>query len=408
MNNKSIPIVALYAVLFTTVFANSYGQKNQTFEDFLQALNKTDVTKRQALVDQYIKKIDKTPVTEGKDRVHFVWFGKADTVKIEGELQTSWAIPEVMTKVDCGANDLFYTSYTVPSNAMLQYLLIIDGQRSLDPKNPKTIPGFDFTDRNFFTMPDYVESLNLKNRSGINKGSVTQLLFKTTHAPFTDQPISIYMPPGYSKEKKYPVLYVYDGVSALYSRPYLNVVNNLIHDKMIEPIVVVFVNFEDRWREYVAESKEFAKLMAEEMVPFIEKSFGVANTSDKRAIMGASASGHAAIVAALLHPEVFGNVASQGGGAGGYPGLNPIANEALDGYLKKKDTTPLRTIYTEVGTFDLEFPQDKIVFSDGVDQFNKRLTENKIDYVFNKVVGGHNSTVWDQNLDKILVMFFGK
>jgi enterochelin esterase-like enzyme len=110
----------------------------------------------------------------------------------------------------------------------------------------------------------------------------------------------------------------------------------------------------------------------------------------------------------MLYPEVFGNVASQGGGAGGYPGLNPIANEALDIYLKKKDSTPLRNIYTEVGSFDLEFPQDKIIFADGVEQFNKRLTENKIEYIFNKVAGGHNSTVWDQNLDKILVMFFGK
>ena len=110
----------------------------------------------------------------------------------------------------------------------------------------------------------------------------------------------------------------------------------------------------------------------------------------------------------MFHPDVFGNVASQGGGAGGYPGLNPIANEALDAYLKKKDTSPLRKIYTEVGSYDLEFPEEKIIFADGVEQFNKRLTENKIDYVFKKISGGHNSTVWDQNLDKILVMFFGK
>ena len=407
MKSESVPTVALWAsLLMLFLLSNGYAQESG-FEAFVQTLNKTDVAKRQNLAEQYLKKVDKTPIVEGKDRVHFIWFGKADTVKIEGELQTSWAIPETLTKVECGASDLFYISYRVPSNAFLQYLLIVDGERFVDPKNPKTAAGFDFTDRNFFTMPGFIESPSLKNRAGINKGSVTQVLFKTTHAPFTDQPVWVYMPPKFSKEKKYPVLYVLDGVSTLYSRPLLNVVNNLIHDNAIEPIVIVFVNFEDRWREYVAESKEFAKLLAEEMVPFIEKSFGVANIPDKRAIMGASASGHAAVVAALLYPDVLGNVASQGGGAGGYPGLNPIANEALDSYLKKKDSTPLRKIYTEVGSFDLEFPQDKIVFADGVEQFNKRLTQNKIEYVFNKVVGGHNSTVWDQNLDKILIMFFG-
>ncbi len=178
--------------------------------------------------------------------------------------------------------------------------------------------------------------------------------------------------------------------------------------RQLIPLLMVFVGVEDRWTEYVSQSKEFAKLITEELVPFIEQNFQVANTPDKRAIIGASASGHGAIVTALLYPDVFGNVASQGGGAGGYPGLNPIANEALDAYLKKKDTSPLRKIYTEVGTYDLEFPDQKIIFADGVYQFNKRLTENKVDYVFKKVAGGHNSTVWDQNLDKILVMFFGK
>jgi enterochelin esterase-like enzyme len=397
----------LALIVSSMMISYSYAQKNSGFDDFIKTLDKTAVGNRQKVAEQFIAKIDKTPIVEG-ERVHFVWFGKADTVMIEGELQNAWAIPKTMTKIDCGAKDLFYTSYTVPSDAFLQYLFTVDKQKIVDAKNDRVAKGFDFTDRNFFSMPGFVESPNLKDRYGIGKGSVVQWVFKTQHAPFTNMPIWIYTPNGYSKDKKYPVLYVYDGSSAVYTRPLINVVNNLIHDKTIDPIVMVFVGVEDRWTEYVSQSKEFAKLITEELVPFIEQNFQVANTPDKRAIIGASASGHGAIVTALLYPDVFGNVASQGGGAGGYPGLNPIANEALDAYLKKKDTSPLRKIYTEVGSFDLEFPEQKIIFADGVEQFNKRLTENKVDYVFKKVAGGHNSAVWDQNLDKILVMFFGK
>jgi enterochelin esterase-like enzyme len=143
-------------------------------------------------------------------------------------------------------------------------------------------------------------------------------------------------------------------------------------------------------------------------VPFIEKNFRVSNASEKRGIMGVSASGHGAIVTALRHSDVFGNVASQGGGAGGYPGLNPLANAALDIYLTKKDKYPLRKIYSEVGNYDLEFPDQKIIFSDGAEQFHVRLKENGIDHVFRKVNSGHNATIWNQNLDKILILFFGK
>ena len=51
---------------------------------------------------KYLAKAGATPIIEGNDKVHLVWFGKADTLKVEGELQRSWAIPQVMTRIDCG------------------------------------------------------------------------------------------------------------------------------------------------------------------------------------------------------------------------------------------------------------------------------------------------------------------
>jgi enterochelin esterase family protein len=338
--------------------------------------------------------------------VHFVWYGKADTVKIGGELQR--ARLTVLNKIECGEKDFFHISYTVPSDALFQYGLVVDGNGITDPRNKTFTQGFDFTDRNYFSMPGFKLSPNLANRYGINKGRVMQWTYKTKHEMFTNQPIWIYLPYGYSQDKKFPVLYVLDGIGALYSRPFLNVANNLIHDGKIEPTVIVFTNFEDRWNDYVEKSPEYAKFMVEEIVPFIEKNLSVANTPDKRGIIGASASGHGAAIIGLRYPDVFGNIASQGGGAGGYPGLNPKANEALDVYLTKKDKYPLRNFYTEVGAYDLEFPQDKIVFADGVEQFNKRLKENNIPFEFNRVNSGHNSIIWDQGLDRIFMSFYGK
>jgi enterochelin esterase-like enzyme len=384
-----------------TAYAN-----NPAFDSFITQLNKTSLEKRAALAEKYMAAVASTPLIEGKDKVHFIWYGKADTVKIDGELQR--AVPAVLNKIDCGVNDFFHISYTVPSDAILQYDLIVDGKSVLDTKNPKLQQGFDFGERNFFSMPGYVTSPYVGNRPGINKGRVTQFTFRTKHEMFTNQPIWVYMPYGYSEDKKYPTLYVLDGIGALYSRPFLNVINNLIYDGKIEPIVVVFTNFEDRWNDYVERSPEYAKFMAEEIVPFIGKNFSVADSPDKRGIIGASASGHGAAVIGLRHSDVFGNVASQGGGAGGYPGLNPKANEALDVYLTKKDKYPLRRFYTEVGAYDLEFPRDKIVFAEGVYQINSRLKENNIPFEFNKVNSGHNVTIWDQYLDRILLSFFGK
>ena len=384
-----------------------YAQTESSFEDFLRELNQSTNDKRQRLVNQYLSRTKTTPIVEGKNNVHFVWFGRADTVKVEGDLQKSWAVPALLHKIECGEKDFFHISYNIPSAALIEYDFIVDGKQTMDLLNPRVTQGFDFGDRSIFSMPDFLESPYLKPRYGINKGSVVQWTFKTSDELFTNQPISIYRPHGYADDKSYPVLYVLDGTSSLYSRPYLNVINNLIFDKKIEPIVVVFVGFNDRWNDYVEKSSEFGQWVVDEMVPFIEKNFKVLSSADRRGIIGASASGHAAIVTALRHPDVFGNVASQGGGAGGYPGLNPHANAALDDYLTKKDKFPLRSLYTEVGTFDLEFPQQKIIFSDGVKQFNERLDKAGIRYVFNQVNGGHSSKLWDESLDDILILFFG-
>lgn len=384
-----------------------YAQKETNFEAFIRQLNQSPVEKRLNLANHYLAGKKPTPIIEGKNKVHFVWLGKADTVKVEGDLQKSWSMPEAMHKIKCGTKDLFHISYEIPSNSLIQYDFIVDGKQVLDPTNPRFTQGFNFGDRNIFSMPAFSETSYLKPRYGIDKGTVDQWTFKTTHKLFSTQPISIYKPFGYSNDKAYPVLYVLDGASSLYNRAYLNVINNLIYDKKIEPIVVVFVGYNDRWNDYVEHSAEFGQWLVEEMVPFIEKNVAVATTPEKRGIIGASASGHAAIVTALHHPDVFGHVASQGGGAGGYPGLNPHANAALDAYLTKKEKTPLVNLYTEVGAFDLEFPQDKIIFSDGVKQFNGRLDKAGIPYVFTQVNGGHNSNIWDQSLDGVLILFFG-
>jgi enterochelin esterase-like enzyme len=398
--------VVVYFLLVSFIVP-CYAQTESSFDGFLRQLNQSAIDKRQLLVTQYLSRTKTTPIVEGKNKVHFVWLGQADTVKVEGDLQKSWAIPAILHKIECGEKDFFHISYSVPANALMEYDFIVDGKRTLDPINPRVTQGFDFGDRNIFSMPDFVESPYLNPRYGIDKGTVVQWTFKTSHKLFTNQPISIYRPHGYTDDKTYPVLYVLDGTSSLYSRPYLNVINNLIYDEKIEPIVVVFVGFNERWHDYVEKSSEFGQWIADEMVPFIEKNFSVASSADQRGIIGASASGHAAIVTALRHPEVFGNVASQGGGAGGYPGLNPLANTALDNYLTKKDKTPLRCMYTEVGAFDLEFPQQKIIFSDGVTQFNERLDKAGITYTFKQVSGGHSSKIWDQSLDDILILFFG-
>jgi hypothetical protein len=182
---KSIVVFVFTAI----IYPGGYAQKPSSFEHFIQTVNNTPMAKRSSLVTQYLAKAEATPIIEGNENVHLVWFGTADTLKVEGELQRSWAIPQVMTRIDCGDEDFFYISYTLLADAVIEYRFIADGKSVLDKKNPRVVQGFDFSDRNFFTMPKFAASPYLKVRYGISKGVVNQwdvqdrsfAVFESTH-----------------------------------------------------------------------------------------------------------------------------------------------------------------------------------------------------------------------------------
>lgn len=400
-------VAFIYLVLSSSLFFTQARAQPAGFAAFIQTLKHTPLAQRKTLVEQYLSTIVATPLREGQTHVHFLWYGKADTVHLEGDLQQAWKTPHILEKIDCGGQDLFFRSYQVPADALLEYRFVMDGKAMIDRRNPAVSPSFDFGDRNVLRMPGFKDSPYTAPRYGIDKGTVSRFLFKTKTEPFTNHLVWVYTPHGYSKTKQYPVLYVYDGQWALYDRPFVNVLDNLIFEGKIEPVVVVFISFEDRWEEYVAKSREYAQLMAQQMVPFIESLFSVSTTAHRRAIMGASAAGHGAMVTALLYPEVFGNVASQGGGAGGTPSLSQGVNAALEVYLSKKQTHPLRKVYSEVGTFDLNFPARKMTFLEGARQFHYQMQKAGLEHLYREASIGHTGQGWDQGLDDILLLFFG-
>src|SRR5688572_28128074 len=96
--------VVVYFLLVSFIVP-CYAQTESSFDSFLRQLNQSAIDKRQLLVTQYLSRTKTTPIVEGKNKVHFVWLGQADTVKVEGDLQKSWAIPAILHKIECGEKD---------------------------------------------------------------------------------------------------------------------------------------------------------------------------------------------------------------------------------------------------------------------------------------------------------------
>jgi len=114
----------------------------------------------------------------------------------------------------------------------------------------------------------------------------------------------IYTPPGYSADKKYPVLYLLHGIGGD-EKEWFNggqpqvILDNLYADKKVEPMIVVLPNGraakDDRAVGNVyGKSQAFAdfeKDLLNDLIPFIEKNYPVIKDGEHRAIAGLSMGG---------------------------------------------------------------------------------------------------------------------
>jgi enterochelin esterase-like enzyme len=208
----------------------------------------------------------------------------------------------------------------------------------------------------------------------------------------------IYTPPGYSKKKKYPVLYLLHGIGGD-EKEWLNggkpqvILDNLYAEGKIEPMIVVLPNGRamknDRATgnimapDKVQAFATFEKDLLNDLIPFIEKKYPVLKDREHRAIAGLSMGGGQSLNFGLGNLDKFAWV----GGFSSAPNtktpqeLVPNPEEA-----KQK----LKLLWISCGA------------SDGLISFSKRthdyLAKNNVPHIYFIEPGVHDFKVWKNGL----------
>ncbi len=126
--------------------------------------------------------------------------------------------------------------------------------------------------------------------------------------------VRIYTPAGYKADGSvYPWLLLFDG--ATYADAIATtMLDNLIDQGMIPPLVVLFVN--GTWAERRTDlncNPQFNAFLVEELLPWARQAYRLSSDPARSAVGGFSLGGLAATFAALQHPYIFGNVLAQSG-----------------------------------------------------------------------------------------------
>lgn len=220
----------------------------------------------------------------------------------------------------------------------------------LDGK-PGASPPAD-VDGDFLVGPDYKVSPEMKVVEGVPQGKVQQFVMHSkdcqrfnpgiarkvfgtpdpnnpktliveTHNIDYNRTITVYIPAQYVPGTAAPLLVTHDGPG--FGKPDLSLphlLDNLIAQKRVPPMIVVMVangggdaQGHERGKEYDTMSGLFAEFIQLEVLPLVEKNYGVKITQDPegRATMGTSSGGSAALIMAWYHPEWFHRVLTLSG-----------------------------------------------------------------------------------------------
>jgi len=142
-------------------------------------------------------------------------------------------------------------------------------------------------------------------KSDIPHGTITTITYPSKTVG-TDRKATIYTPPGYSKSKKYPVLYLLHGIGGD-EKEWLNgghpeiILDNLYAQGKVVPMIVVMPNGRAMKDDSpgdnifapdkVAAFATFEQDLLKDLIPYIEKNYPVIKNRENRAIAGLSMGG---------------------------------------------------------------------------------------------------------------------
>ena len=214
----------------------------------------------------------------------------------------------------------------------------------------------------------------------------------------TRRQANVYLPPGYSPDKKYPVLYLLHGIGGditewLRAASPNVILDNLIADGKAVPMIVVLPNGralpDDRpgpnifAPEQVAGFTKFERDLLDFLIPAIQAKYSTFTDREHRALAGLSMGGGQTLNFGFAHLDTFAWL----GAFSCVPNTKPPAELIPDPALAR---TKLKLIYLSCGNRD-----GLINFSQGVHVY---LKEHGVPHVWNVDDHGHDGETWGGNL----------
>jgi enterochelin esterase-like enzyme len=234
-----------------------------------------------------------------------------------------------------------------------------------------------------------------KERKDIPHGKLEMISYESKTVG-TTRKMQVYTPPGYTKEKKYPVLYLLHGIGGdenewqRFAHPNL-LLDNLLADGKAVPMIVVMPNgraakdvtARDPFPKQGPAFAAFEQDLLKDLIPYIESHYSVQADREHRALAGLSMGGGQTLNFGLGNLDTFAWV----GAFSAAPNTKPPAELVPDPTAAK---TKLKLLWVACGKKD-----GLIRISQGVHAY---LKEMDVPHIWHVDGNAHDPTEWRNNL----------
>lgn len=216
--------------------------------------------------------------------------------------------------------------------------------------------------------------------------------------------IRISLPPNYHSLQPYPIIYALDGQDAFMYGRLATIVNYLILEKGMEPVIVVGIDVarSTRTEEYSPKGQDhsnFLKYIDNEVLPIVEKEFQIKHEGVNRLLIGDSLAAAAALSLAIHQRKYFQHILSLSGA---------FFEDSLD-LIKGEEHLSWLNIWMLVGKKEtkVETNRGSFNFLEINRSFKEELEKRGAKVTYQEKEGGHIWGFWQQELPNGLLYFFG-
>lgn len=421
------------------------GRYEAKLDDIITADEYADIHAKERIssprileIDRAVRKHDAAAVDKfwadlkGKSPIVEPYPGDPQTVLMTFVLRTKAPYVALFGAVDfrekpmvrIGDSDLHYLTARVPIDSRLDYAFMATdgpgefhapfrpdrtpdprwGKKQTDPNNPMT--HFDFSR---VELPGAPPQPYITPKPDVAKGTITEIKLDSA-AMKESRRVGVYTPPDYDPKKTYPLVVAFDGelygLEPLTMLPLTTILDNMIAEKKIPPVVAALVANQGVRDRDLTGSPAFSAFLATELVPELRAKYRAGTTAADTIVTGSSFGGLCSMYTGFQNPEVFGNVLSQSGSFQFKKGsIGVDVSDLVEGGWLIRDVAaapkkPLR-VYLDAGRFEQDLTASNRQMRDVLIAKGYPLT-------YQEFSGGHDYWWWRGTISDGLIALLKK